>query len=75
MSERKRAPRRLPSRRGGGSRCGSKPAGRSEALARRQTWAALGVGLPAPQVRWQACPQYSDAVLATLAKDPAPPSA
>ena len=34
-SERKRAPRRLPSRRGGDSRRGPKPAERSEALARR----------------------------------------
>jgi L-serine dehydratase len=34
-SERERAPRRSPSRRGGGSRRGSKPAERSEALARR----------------------------------------
>ncbi|MBV9452493.1 MAG: propanediol/glycerol family dehydratase large subunit [Streptosporangiaceae bacterium] len=36
MSERQRAPRRLPSRRGGDSRRGSKPAERSEALARRE---------------------------------------
>ena len=36
-SERKRAPRRSPPRRGGGSRRGSKPAERSEALARRET--------------------------------------
>ena len=35
--ERKRAPRRLPSRRGGDSRRGPKPAERSEALARRKT--------------------------------------
>jgi oligopeptide/dipeptide ABC transporter ATP-binding protein len=37
MSERERAPRRSPSRRGGGSRRGPKPAERSEALARRET--------------------------------------
>ncbi len=35
MSERQRVPRRLPSRRGGGSGRGSKPAERGEALARR----------------------------------------
>ena len=35
MSERQRAPRRLPSLRGGNSRRGPKPAERSEALARR----------------------------------------
>ncbi|MBV9451675.1 MAG: branched-chain amino acid ABC transporter ATP-binding protein/permease [Streptosporangiaceae bacterium] len=37
-----RAPRRLPSRRGGDSRRGSKPAERSEALARRKTQRGLG---------------------------------
>ena len=43
MGERERAPRRLPSRRGGNSRRGPKPAERSEALARRENSEALAL--------------------------------